>query len=98
MAATKRTGTKRTATKPTGKKAPKKAITKKAAKTKSKIVGRTRASSQTRSASSRELQNLQRLDPLIKSYQTAGLSPQAARQRAIRELGVTPPKGWSAED
>jgi hypothetical protein len=35
-----------------------------------------------------ELHALQRLDPLTKSYQTAGLSAEQARKRALKELGI----------
>ena len=38
-----------------------------------------------------ELQALQRLDPLTKTYQTAGMSAQEARQRALRELNIPEP-------
>jgi hypothetical protein len=35
---------------------------------------------------------MQRLDPLTKAYQTSGLPPEEARQRALDELGLKGPK------
>ena len=57
----------------------------KAAKVK---VARNRQTDQPTAA---ELQALQRLDPLTKTYQTAGMSAQEARQRALRELNIPEP-------
>ena len=46
---------------------------------------------QTDQPTAAELQALQRLDPLTKTYQTAGMSAQEARQRALRELNIPEP-------
>jgi hypothetical protein len=75
------------ATRKTTKKATKKPTRKMAAKTKAKVARKTKARSD-RPQSSRELQALQRLDTLTKTYQAAGMSPQDARQRALDELRI----------
>jgi hypothetical protein len=61
-----------------------------------KVARKTKAASkrynrQTDQPTAAELQALQRLDPLTKTYQTAGMSAQEARQRALRELNIPEP-------
>jgi hypothetical protein len=73
------------ATKKTTRKATKKTIKKMAHKTKAEIARRTKAKSDS-PQTGRELQALQRLDTLTKKYQSEGISPQDARQRALDEL------------
>jgi hypothetical protein len=81
------------ATKRTRKQAPKKTakVTVRKAKTKAKAKVARRAetrSSRTRQGRIETLQAMQRLDPLTKAYQTSGLAPEEARQRALDELGL----------
>jgi hypothetical protein len=61
-----------------------------------KVARKTKAASerynrQSDQPTAAELQALQRLDPLTKTYQTAGMSAQEARQRALRELNIPEP-------
>jgi hypothetical protein len=60
-----------------------------------KVARKTKAAKkynrQTDQPTAAELQALQRLDPLTKTYQTAGMSAQEARQRALRELNIPEP-------
>jgi hypothetical protein len=85
------------ATKRTRKKAPKKAakkiVRKAKTKAKAKAARRTKTrSSRTGQGGTETLQAMQRLDPLTKAYQTSGLPPGEARQRALDELGLKGPK------
>jgi len=86
--ATKRTGKK------AAKKAAKKTVRKAKTQTKAKVAPRTKARSSSRTGQGRAetLQAMQRLDPLTKAYQTSGLPPEEARQRALDELGLKAPK------
>jgi hypothetical protein len=81
------------ATKKTTKKAAKKTTRKMAPKTKAKVTRRTKAKSDSPQTGP-ELQAMQRLDPLTKTYQAAGMSPQDARQRALDELRNKPRRDW----
>jgi hypothetical protein len=74
-------------TKKTTKKAAKTTAKKMARKPKAKVAQGTKAGS---SQAGKELQALQRLDPLTKQYQAAGLSPEEARKRALDELRTKP--------
>ena len=51
-------------------------------------------SPQTGRTTGQELQALQRLDTLTKTYQAEGMSPQDARQRALDELRNNPRRDW----
>ena len=85
------------ASKRTRKKAPKKTakkmVRKAKTKAKAKVALRAKArSSRTGQGRAETLQAMQRLDPLTKAYQTSGLPPEEARQRALDELGLKGPK------
>ncbi len=90
--------TKKTTKKATGKTAKKTTAAKKIAhKTKAKVARSAKAKSyrpQAGRTTGQELQAMQRLDTLTKTYQAEGMSPQDARQRALDELRNNPRRDW----